>query len=197
LPGVFEKRISDNKEAFVTAHANEIEARRAAFGLPPMADWERAEARARALEALNELSDRWGTFGAPVQAVGVLQQQVREATHQNLLNAAKRFNLQAGTETQEKLATFAKQPQKYTNYKGEEIEVPRETGPRIAAPDELTLKATPRIPEDDRAAASKFIDTVLSQVERRTRATPTVETKPAAKVGSMEDIAKLFEESKD
>jgi hypothetical protein len=197
LPGVFEKRISDNKEAFVTAHANEIEARRAAFGLPPMADWERAEARARALEALNELSDRWSTFGAPVQAVGVLQQQVREATHQNLLNAAKRFNLEAGKETQEKLATFAKQPQKYTNYKGEEIEVPRETGPRIGAPDELTLKGTPRIPEDDRAAASKFITAVLSQVERRTRATPTVETKPAAKVGSMEDIAKLFEESKE
>ena len=197
LPGVFEKRISDVKESFIATHANEIEARRAAFGLPPMADWERAEARARALESLNELSDRWGTFGAPVQAVGVLQQQIREATHQNLLNAAKRFNLQAGKETQEKLATFAKQPQKYTNYKGKEIDVPRETGPRIAAPDELTLKGTPRIPEDDRAAASKFIDTVLSQVERRTRATPTVETKPAAKVGSMEDIAKLFEESKE
>jgi len=196
LPGVFEKRVSDTKETFVAAHASEIEARRAAFGLPPMADWERAEARARALESLNELSNRWGTFGAPVQAVSVLQQQVREATHQNLLNAAKRFNLEAGKETQEKLATFAKQPQKYTNYRGEEIEVPRETGPRIAAPDELTLRATPRIPEDDRAAASKFIDTVLSQVDRRTRATPTVETKPAAKVGSMEDIAKLFEESK-
>jgi hypothetical protein len=197
LPGVFEKRISDAKEAFVTAHASEIEARRAAFNLPPMADWERAEARARALESLNELSDRWGTFGAPVQAVGVLQQQVREATHQNLLNAAKRFNLQAGKETQEKLATFAKQPQKYTNYKGEEIEVPRETGPRIGAPAELTLKGTPRIPENDSAAASKFIATVLNQVERRTRAEPTTESKPAAKVGSMEDIAKLFEESKE
>ena len=197
LPGVFEKRISDAKEAFIAAHANEIEARRAAFDLSPMADWERAEARARALEALNELSDRWGTFGAPVQAVGVLQQQVREATHQNLLNAAKRFNLETGRETQEKLATFAKQPQKYTNYKGEEINVPRETGPRIGAPSELTLKGIPRIPEDDRAAASKFIDTVLSQVERRTRAEAVTETKPAAKVGSLQDIAKLFEESKE
>jgi len=196
LPGVFEKRISDAKETFVAAHASEIEARRAVFSLPPMADWERAEARARSLEALNELEKRWNTFGAPIEAVQVLQQQVRDNTNQNLLNAAKRFNLQAGTETQEKLATFAKQPQKYTNYKGEEVEVPRETGPRIGAPSELTLKGTPRIPEDDRAAASKFIATVLSQVERRTRATPTVESKPTAKVGSMEDIAKLFEESK-
>ena len=196
LPGVFEKRISDTKETFVTAHANEIEARRAAFDLPPMADWERAEARARALEALNELSSRWGTFGAPVRAVAVLQQQVRDATHNNLLDAAKRFNLQAGTETQEKLAASTKQPQKYTNYKGEEISVPQQTGPRIAAPSELTLKGTPRIPTDDKAAALKFIDTVLAQSERRIRAIPVTERKPTAKVGNMEDIAKLFEESK-
>ena len=196
LPSVFEKRISDAKETFVAAHANEIEARRAAFDLPPMADWERAEARARALEALNELSSRWGTFGAPVRAVAVLQQQVRDATHNNLLDAAKRFNLQAGTETQEKLAAFTKQPQKYTNYKGEEISVPQQTGPRIATPSELTLKGTPRIPTDDKAAALKFIDTVLDQAERRIRAIPVTERKPVAKVGNMEDIAKLFEESK-
>jgi len=196
LPSVFEKRISDAKETFVAAHANEIEARRAAFDLPPMADWERAEARARALEALNELSSRWGTFGAPVRAVAVLQQQVRDATHNNLLDAAKRFNLQAGTETQEKLAAFTKQLQKYTNYKGEEISVPQQTGPRIAAPSELTLKGTPRIPTNDKAAALKFIDTVLDQAERRIRAIPVTERKPVAKVGNMEDIAKLFEESK-
>ena len=197
LPATKEQALRKAKELYVAQHASEIEARRKAFGLPPMEDWEIAEARARALEGLNTLTNNWGQFVDPVISVKALQNITRESVYQNLLNAAKRFNLEAGKETQEKLATFAKQPQKYTNYKGEEIDVPRETGPRIAAPDELTLRGTPRIPEDDRAAASKFIDTVLSQVERRTRATPTVETKPAAKVGSMEDIAKLFEESKE
>ena len=196
LPATKEQALRKAKELYVTQHASEIEARRKAFGLPPMEDWEIAEARARSLEGLNTLTNNWGQFVDPVISVKALQNITRESVYQNLLNAAKRFNLEAGKETQEKLATFAKQPQKYTNYKGEEIEVSRETGPRIAAPDELTLRGTPRIPEDDRAAASKFIDTVLSQVERKTRATPTVETKPAAKVGSMEDIAKLFEESK-
>ena len=193
LPGVFEKRVSDAKEAFVAAHTNEIEARRAVFGLPPMANWERAEARARALEALNELEKRWNTFGAPVEAIQVLQQQVRDATNENLLNAAKRFNTEKQAETREKLV---KPGQKYTNYKGETIEVPQEKGPRIVAPKELKLSNTPRIPADDKAAALKFIETVLRSVERRVRGVPVSGEKAPTRVGSMEDIAKLFEQEK-
>ena len=193
LPGVFEKRVSDAKEAFAAAHANEIEARRAVFGLPPMADWERAEARARSLEALNELEGRWNTFGAPIEAVQVLQQQVRDATNQNLLNATKRLNQEARVENQEKIGTPG---QKYTNYKGEPINVPRETGPRVGAPKELTLKATPRRAGDERQDALNLIETVLRSVERRTRGVPVAGEKPPTRVGSMEDIAKLFEKEK-
>ena len=193
LPGVFEKRVSDAKEAFAAAHANEIEARRAVFGLPPMADWERAEARARSLEALNELEGRWNTFGAPIEAVQVLQQQVRDATNQNLLNATKRLNQETRVQNQEKIG----QPgQKYTNYKGEPINVPRETGPRVGAPKELTLKATPRRAGDERQDALNLIETVLRSVERRTRGVPVAGEKPPTRVGSMEDIAKLFEKEK-
>ena len=193
LPGVFEKRVSDAKEAFAAAHANEIEARRAVFGLPPMADWERAEARARSLEALNELEGRWNTFGAPIEAVQVLQQQVRDATNQNLLNATKRLNQETRVENQEKIG----QPgQKYTNYKGEPVNVPRETGPRVGAPKELTLKATPRRAGDERQDALNLIETVLRSVERRTRGVPVAGEKPPTRVGSMEDIAKLFEKEK-
>ena len=193
LPGVFDKRVSDAKEAFVEAHTNEIEARRAVFGLPPMANWERAEARARSLEALNELEKRWNTFGAPVEAIQVLQQQVRDATNENLLNAAKRFNTEKQAENREKLT---KPSQKYTNYKGEIVEVPQEKGPRVVAPEELKLKGTPRIPADDKAAALKFIETVLRSVERRVRGVPVSGEKAPTRVGSMEDIAKLFEKEK-
>jgi len=191
LPGVFEKRISDAKDAFVEAHQKEIEARREVFGLPPMADWERAEARARALEALNELEQRWNTFGAPVEAVQVLQQQVRDATNENVLNAAKRFNKEQQETTAEKLT---KPRQKYVNYRGEEVSVPEKpAAPRIGAPEQLTLRGRPNIPSNEKAAAFNFIDAVLDQLETRVRAVPTAERKTVAKVGSMEDIAKLFE----
>jgi Large polyvalent protein associated domain 38 len=172
-PAVREEKASAAKEGFVAAHAAEINARREVFGLPPMADWEKAEARARVLEALNELDTRWGKFGAPVGAVRVLQQQTRDAVQNSIAKAAER----AGQE-------------------GNKAPEFKPTGPRIGAPDELTLKGEPRIPADDKQAALNFIDMVLRSVERRTVAVPVTTEKPAAKVGSLEDIAKLYSDEK-
>ena len=172
-PAVREENVRSAKEGFVAAHAAEINARREVFGLPPMADWEKAEARARVLEALNELDTRWGKFGAPVGAVRVLQQQTRDAVQNSIAKAAER----AGQE-------------------GNKAPEFKPTGPRIGAPDELTLKGEPRIPADDKQAALNFIDMVLRSVERRTVAVPATAEKPAAKVGSLDDIAKLYADEK-
>lgn len=192
LPATFQKKVNDAKESFIDAHAKEIDARRAAFGLPPMADWEIAEARARSLEALNTLENNWTQFENPINSVRVLQNIVRDSTYSNLLNASKRFS----TETQDKLEASRKQPQKYINIEGKEIDVPRETGPRIAAPAELTLRGEPRRAKDERQDALNLIETVLQSVERRTRGAPVIAGKAPAKVGSLEDIAKLFEKEK-
>jgi hypothetical protein len=192
LPATKEKLLREAKDLYVAQHSSEIENRRKAFDLPPMEDWEVAEARARALEGLNTLTNNWGRFVDPAISVKALQNITRESVYQNIFKAVQRT---AQVEKERNKPT--PKGTRYTTVGGQEMFIPAETGPRVAAPDELTLRGTPRIPEDDRAAASNFIDTVLSQVERRTRATPTVETKPAAKVGSMEDIAKLFEESKE
>ena len=172
-PAVREEKASAAKEGFVAAHAAEINARREVFGLPPMADWEKAEARARVLEALNELDSRWGTFGAPVGAVRVLQQQTRDAVQNSIAKAAER-----------------------TSQEGNKAPEFKPTGPRIGAPDELTLKGEPRIPADDKQAALNFIEMVLRSVERRTVAVPATAQKPAAKVGSLEEIAKLYADEK-
>ena len=179
LPAKREAQISAAKEAFVVAHAAEIEARRKAFGLPEMADWEKAEARARSLEALNELESRYGTFGAPAQAVKVLQGQTRDAIYQNLQNAATRMLEQGQVDLEGK------------------TKKPSGAGPRIAAPDELTLRGEPREAKTEKQRALNVIEMVLRSVETRTRAVPIEAGAAPERVKDFADMAKLFEANKE
>jgi len=175
LPAKREAQISAAKEAFVVAHAAEIEARRKAFGLPEMADWEKAEARARSLEALNELESRYGTFGAPAQAVKVLQGQTRDAVYQNLQNAATRMLEQGQVDLEGK------------------TKKPSGAGPRIAAPDELTLRGEPREAKTEKQRALNVIEMVLRSAETRTRAAPVLEKQEA---NTLADLAKILAAAK-
>jgi len=171
LPATRQKALSDAKETYVAQHAAEIEARRKAFGFGPMEDWERAEARARALEGLNTLTNNWGRFEDPTISVKALQNISREAVYQNILKAAQRK-----TETEQtNLAEKTKRPS---------------TGPRIATPDELTLKGTPRRSEDIRQDALNMVTMALT---RQNRVSPT-ETRQK-NVRSLGALANLFEKA--
>jgi hypothetical protein len=188
LPAKKAELISNAKESYIAQHAAEIEARRKAFGLPPMEDWERAEARARSLEGLNTLTNNWGQFEDPVISVKALQNITREAVYQNINKAAQR---KADVETERTAPT--PKGTRYTTVGGEEMFVPDEKKARVAAPDELTLTGEPRRKGTDKENAIDTIDMVLRSVERRTRAEPTVSKRPPTKVGSMAALADLFE----
>lgn len=192
LPEKRAELISNAKEEYIAQHAAEIEARRKAFGLPPMEDWERAEARARALEGLNTLTNNWGQFEDPVISVKALQNITREAVYQNLYKATQR---KATAEAQRTAPT--PKGTRYVTEGGKEMFIPDNKGPRIAAPDELTLTGQPRRKETDKESAIDTIDMVLRSVERRTRAEPTVSKRPPTKVGSMAALADLFEQEEN
>jgi hypothetical protein len=177
LPGKREQLLSDAKETYIAQHAAEIEARRKAFGLPPMEDWERAEARARALEGLNTLTNNWNQFEDPVISVKALQNITRTAVYDNLAKAAER----------------KAQPKEPVERGETKPLLPA----RIAAPDELTLRGEPRRKETDKENAIDTIDMVLRSVERRTRAEPVVSKRPPTKVGNMAALAELFEAAED
>ena len=177
LPGKREQLLSDAKETYIAQHAAEIEARRKAFGLPPMEDWERAEARARALEGLNTLTTNWAQFEDPVISVKALQNITRTAVYDNLAKAAER----------------KAQPKEPVERGETKPLLPA----RIAAPDELTLRGEPRRKETDKENAIDTIDMVLRSVERRTRAEPVVSKRPPTKVGNMAALAELFETAED
>jgi hypothetical protein len=170
LPDTFKQRSDAAKQAYLQLHLDEINARRDAFGLPPMADWERGEARARVMEALNELGDRWGSaanagpagqrqFGSQIQAVAALQEQMRSNIQKTVAGAAQRANLNA------------------TNEVAEKTTAPAGTGPRIAAPAELTLRGEART----EPSTENMIEALLSQTETRERAVPTTAVKPTKK----------------
>ena len=177
LPGKREQLLSDAKETYIAQHAAEIEARRKAFGLPPMEDWERAEARARSLEGLNTLTTNWAQFEDPVISVKALQNITRTAVYDNLAKAAER----------------KAQPKEPVERGETKPLLPA----RIAAPDELTLRGEPRRKETDKENAIDTIDMVLRSVERRTRAEPVVSKRPPTKVGNMAALAELFEAAED
>ena len=204
LPDTFKQRTDAAKQAYFEHHANEIDARRDAFGLPPMAAWERGEARARVMEALNELGDRWGgaanagpagqrQFGSQVQAVAALQEQMRANIQSTVANAAKRANLNATNEVAEK--TGATPTQYYTeDAQGNKkpIEVKQEQPQRrIAAPAELTLRE-----EKQPESIENSIQTLLDTADTRQRAVPTAAVKPVKKVGSLADISQLLEKER-
>ena len=204
LPDTFKQRTDAAKQLYFEHHANEIDARREAFGLPPMAAWERGEARARVMEALNELGNRWGStanagpagqrqFGSQTQAVAALQEQMRANIQSTVANAAKRANLNAINEVAEK--TGATPTQYYTedaqgNKKPVEIKQEKEQR-RIAAPAELTLRE-----EKQPESIENSIQTLLDTADTRQRAVPTAAVKPVKKVGSLADISQLLEKER-
>ena len=205
LPDTFKQRTDAAKQAYLQLHLDEINARRDAFGLPPMADWERGEARARVMEALNELGDRWGSaanagpagqrqFGSQIQAVAALQEQMRSNIQKTVAGAAQRANLNATNEVAEK--TGATPTQYYTedaqgNKKPVKVEQPA-TGKRIAAPAELTLRGEART----EPSTEDMIEALLSQTETRERAVPTSTVKPIKKVTDLADIKQLLEKER-
>lgn len=186
-PASKEAAIREAKEKYVAQHAAEIEARRKAFGLPQMVDWEIAEARARALEGLNTLTNNWGQFEDPAISVKALQNITREAVYQNIFKAAQR-------KAQEEKVRTEPTPKgtRYTTVGGKEMFIPAETGPRIAAPKELTLKGTPRRAGDTKQDAIDMVDTALT---RQTRVSPTEVKRAATTAGSLGELANLFKKA--
>jgi hypothetical protein len=204
LPDTFKQRTDAAKQAYFEHHANEINARRDAFGLPPMADWERGEARARVMEALNELQNRWGgaanegpagqrQFGSQTQAVAALQEQMRTNIQKTVAGAAERAKLGSTNELAEK--TGATPTQYYTEDAAgnkKPIAVPQEKQQRrIAAPAELTLRE-----ENKPAPVEDTIQALLDTADTRQRAVPTAAVKPVKKVGSLADISQLLEKER-
>ena len=204
LPDTFKQRTDAAKQAYFEHHANEIDARRDAFGLPPMAAWERGEARARVMEALNELGDRWGSaasagpagqrqFGSQLQAVAALQEQMRTNIQKTVAGAAERAKLGTTNDLAEK--TGATPTQYYTeDAAGNKtpIEVPQEkTQRRIAAPAELTLRE-----ENKPASVEDTIQALLDTADTRQRAVPTTAVKPVKKVSNLADISQLLEKER-
>ena len=175
MPAKREAQTNTTKEKFVAAHADEIEARRKAFGLPEMADWEKAEARARALEALNTVENNWGQFENNANSVRVLQKITRDAVHQNLQNAATRMLEQGQVDLEGK------------------TKKPSGAGPRIAAPDELTLRGEPREAKTEKQRALNVIEMVLRSAKTRTRAAPILEKQEAS---TLADLAKILAAAK-
>lgn len=204
LPETLKQRTDAAKQAYFEHHANEINARREAFGLAPMADWERGEARARVMEGLNELQNRWGgaanagpagqrQFGSQTKAVAALQEQMRTNIQSTVANAAKRANLNATNEVAEK--TGATPTQYYTeDAQGNKtpVDIKQEQPQRrIAAPAELTLRE-----EKQPASIEDTIQTLLDTADTRQRAVPTAAVKPVKKVGSLADISQLLEKER-
>lgn len=195
------------RAAYLKSHLDEIEARRAAFGLPPMADWEIGEARARVMEAFNELQNRWGQavpkeapagqrqFGAPVGAVASLQDQMRTNIYQNVASAAERMLQNTQGTMKEKTVQRSATPTFERDESGQlrQTGYARPTGPQPVTPN-LNLREQPRLPEDDKQHTLDMIDQVLNNLETRTTAVPTQANKAPEKVKSLADIARLMEE---
>jgi hypothetical protein len=195
--------------AYLKSHLDEIEARRAAFGLPPMADWEIGEARARVMEGFNELQDRWGQavpknapvgqrqFGAPTAAVAALQDQMRTNIYQNVSSAAERMLKNTQGTMKEKTVQRSAIPTFERDENGQlrQTGYARPTGPQPVTPN-LNLREQPKLAGDDKQHTLDMIDHVLNTLETRTTAKPTETVKPPAKVKSLSDIAQLLAEEK-
>jgi len=193
--------------AYLKSHLDEIEARRAAFGLPPMADWEIGEARARVMEGFNELQSRWGQavdknapagqrqFGAPVAAVATLQDQMRTNIYNNVASAADRLGKETKGELKEKTTTRSATPTLERDENGQLVQTgyAQPTGPQPVT-ERLNLQGQPKLAKDEKQNTLDMIDQVLNNLETRTTAVPTKANKAPEKVTSLADIAKLMEE---
>jgi hypothetical protein len=197
------------RAAYLKNHLDEIETRRAAFGLPPMADWEIGESRARVMEAFNELQSRWGQavpkeapagqrqFGAPVGAIATLQDQMRANIYQNVSSAADRMLKETQGTLKEKTVTRSATPTLERDATGQMVQTgyARPTGPQPVT-ENLNLRGQPKLAEDDKQNTLDMIDRVLTTLETRTTAVPTNVVKPPEKVKSLGDIAQLLAEEK-
>ena len=180
------------KETYAAAHAAEINGRRKAFGIPEMATWEAADARARVMEGFNELQNRWNVFESRHAAALAIQEQMRNNVTDNLQKAAARLLPKQTADIQEKITKPA--THYYEDAQGLRTPLPSAPleGKRIAAPATLELKGTPYRASNEKQDALNLIEAVLSTVKTRTRAVPTTEKVAAEKVGSLQDIAQLF-----
>ena len=180
------------KETYAAAHAAEINDRRKAFGIPEMATWEAADARARVMEGFNELQDRWNVFESRHAAALAIQEQMRNNITDNLQKAAARLLPKQTSELQEKITKPA--THYYEDAQGRRTPLPPAPleGKRIAAPATLELKSTPYRASNEKQDALNLIEAVLSTVKTRTRAIPTAEKAAPERVGSLQDIAQLF-----
>ena len=171
LPQSAQNRLDALRNEYLESHLAELDERRAAFGMPPMADWERGEARARVMEGFNKIEADWGKKETTFDNVLAVQKDIRKNIYDNLTNAAKRFQTEQQNQIAEKTTTG--------------------TGRRVAAPDELKLR------ERKQAESTEDIITrLLDTAGQRQRAVPTAAVKPAQKVGSLADIGKLMEPEK-
>lgn len=184
------------RNKFLEAHLAELAARKEAFGLGPVKDWERGAAQARANSALNELINRWGSFTTPTADIRELKGRVRRNLT-NILNSAidrdqQRQKAEIAEKTGTPKTTYYFEDQAGQRIPGKTMEVPAERGPR-AVVDELKLREQPRIPADERQAAMGMLDQVLRTADRRTRARPTEEKKAPEKVKDLGAMQQLFE----
>lgn len=196
-----QNKINGLRNQIIALHLAEIAQRKEAYGLPPMLDWERGEAQARISEAVDNLIQQGNLGGAFMPAVRSLQQQARQNLTSILNNAIDRDQRRQKTELAEKTGTptdkFYFEDAEGRAIPGKTLEVPRRPeGPRIAAPAEIKLREQPRIPRDDRTAATNMLEQVLTTAGGRKRAVAEVVEEPATKVKELGKLKELLKPQK-
>ena len=176
---------SEFKDAFAKSHLEEIAARLEAFGLPPLTAVEKKIAEGRVMRNLNELGERWGNavpekavsgqkaFAAPVQAVEVLQEQIRSGMFKTINQAAERYNLAQRGAMEGKTKTA-------------------EGGARIGTPDELKLRAESTAPKDDMRVATETARQLRDTLDQRTYAKPELPSPKEREGSNRADMALTF-----
>jgi len=173
------------KNMYAKQYMEELNARLKAFGLPESTEVEAKIATGRVMRNLNELGERWGNavpagavpgqkaFAAPVQAVEVLQEQVRSGMFKTLNDAADRYNL-----AQSKAKTG--------------LTKTSEGGARIGTPDELKLRAESTVPKDDMRIATETAKQLRDTLDQRTYATPEQPANKGKEGSNRADMALTF-----
>jgi len=179
------KAASEFKDAFAKSHLEEIAARLEAFGLPPLTAVEKKIAEGRVMRNLNELGERWGNavpekavpgqkaFAAPVQAVEVLQEQIRSGMFKTINQAAERYNLAQRGAMEGKTKTA-------------------EDGARIGTPEELKLRAESTAPKDDMRVATETARQLRDTLDQRTYAKPELPSPKEREGSNRADMALTF-----
>jgi hypothetical protein len=159
------------KDAYANQHLDELKTRLEAFGLPLPTETEAKLVKGRVMRNLNELEKRWtapetaptgrGAFGAPMQALEVLQEDMRASMFSAINNIAARLNDKQAAIREERMGP--RPPMQYKSITNKPIEVPRaEQGVRFSPPKELTLKPEPTLQKDDRRVALETAQKLLA-----------------------------------